>query len=78
MAAEFSTVTCKNCIAAVVEDGMKLHLAIRKYKLNLKGKTPKYQRFWRHVQKLKTQKELQKGLCGCFFLCVVLNDLYCW
>ena len=65
--ADFSSDSCKKCIGAVVNDGMKLKWALRKFGVQIKARTPEYQRLYRHINKLKAKKKLQTSVCGIVF-----------
>jgi hypothetical protein len=75
--ADFSGEAVSRCIAAVVNEGMKLQLVIKKFEVNIQSRTPQYQRLYRHIGNLKAQKELQNSAWVlCFVACEMILYLF--
>ena len=60
--AEFSVDVHIKCIEAVVNEGMELQMTIEKWGLNIKARTPQYQRLYRLISKKKAEKRAQASV----------------
>ena len=75
--AEFQGGEFDSVIDAVLNEGMKLQLALRKHEINLgASRSPKYQRLNRHVKQLKKQKEALASVSVCLLLCIKNLPVY--
>ena len=68
--AEWAATEFVNCIDAILKGDMKFGQALKKFKVDLKARTPKYQRFCRYVKKLqKAKKQEESKILLCCMLC---------
>ena len=70
--AEFEDAEIVSVIEEVVNKGTKLQLCLRLHHVKIEARTAKYQRLYRHIQKLRKQKEsLTSG-----FVCVLRLKIF--
>lgn len=68
--AEWAATEFVNCIDVILKGDMKFGQALKKFKVDLKARTPKYQRFCRYVKKLqKAKKQEESKILLCCMLC---------